>query len=143
MSCHVQSVIVNLGEHRSLRRLGTQSPLFAAGRSKKIDLPGVSTCALLLSRLVWSLPVFSVSRCLVFSCRCVFNLLVLSSCCPFPLAFIDQVQACSPDATPEQRDAYAARIAVCFNAYYNVYVDNATLHAMQVRMLLDVQYPSG
>lgn len=42
------------------------------------------------------------------------------------------MKACSPDAAPEQRDAYSARIALCFNAYYNIYVDNATLQAMQV-----------
>lgn len=42
------------------------------------------------------------------------------------------MKACSPDATPEHRDAYSARIALCFNAYYNIYVDNATLHVMQV-----------
>lgn len=51
--------------------------------------------------------------------------------CPLLISYI-QVQACLPGASPKQRDAYSARIALCFNAYYNIYVDNATLHAMQV-----------
>lgn len=45
---------------------------------------------------------------------------------------VDQLRACSPDASPEQLDAYSAKIALCFNAYYNIYVDNATLQATQV-----------
>ncbi|CAM9663199.1 unnamed protein product, partial [Hapterophycus canaliculatus] len=39
--------------------------------------------------------------------------------------------ACSPNASPRQRDAYSAQIALCFNAYYNIYVDNTTLYATQ------------
>ncbi|CAN0454568.1 unnamed protein product, partial [Ectocarpus sp. 12 AP-2014] len=41
------------------------------------------------------------------------------------------LRACSPDASPEQLGAYSAKIALCFNAYYNIYVDNDTLQATQ------------
>ncbi|CAM9285124.1 unnamed protein product [Scytosiphon promiscuus] len=39
------------------------------------------------------------------------------------------LDACAPNASPGQRDAYSVRIALCFNAYYNIYVDNTTLNA--------------
>ncbi|CAM9594174.1 unnamed protein product, partial [Sphacelaria rigidula] len=41
------------------------------------------------------------------------------------------VAACNTAASPQQLAAYAARIGVCFNAYYNVYVDHAVLDAVQ------------
>eukprot|EP00903_Cladosiphon_okamuranus_P010856 g10255.t2 len=55
-------------------------------------------------------------------------------------SYEELVKACSPNATPEDRDAYSARIALCFNAYYNVHVDNATLHVLQAaaNQLLEV-----
>ncbi|CAM9862753.1 unnamed protein product, partial [Laminaria digitata] len=41
------------------------------------------------------------------------------------------VKACALRASAQQREAYATRIALCFNAYYNVYVDSATLSTLQ------------
>lgn len=43
------------------------------------------------------------------------------------------MDACRPNSSPGQRDAYSVKIALCFNAYYNIYVDNATLNATRVR----------
>ena len=45
---------------------------------------------------------------------------------------IVKVEACALRASAQQREAYATRIALCFNAYYNVYVDSATLTTLQV-----------
>lgn len=58
--------------------------------------------------------------------------LVLVTVWLFVFFCVHQLRACSPDASPEQLDAYSAKIALCFNAYYNIYVDNATLQATQV-----------
>ena len=49
--------------------------------------------------------------------------------------FVVKVEACALRASVQQREAYATRIALCFNAYYNVYVDSATLSTLQVPFL--------
>lgn len=53
---------------------------------------------------------------------------------------VDQLRACSPNASPDQRDAYSTQVALCFNAYYNIYVDNATLQATQVLLFSFAAY---